>query len=117
MASQMLRGISSNGETVNHAIDEHTEKRRGASATLSALGSSRDKGLAGPEAASRLERDGPNEVPEQKSHPLLGFARKFWGLSAWMLELIAVLSFILGKVADFWIALSLLAVNAVLSFL
>lgn len=34
-----------------------------------------------------------------------------------MLELITVLSFILGKRTDFWIALSLLLVNAILSFL
>jgi len=33
-----------------------------------------------------------------------------------MLELIVVLSFVIGKVADFWIALFLLLVNAVLSF-
>jgi H+-transporting ATPase len=74
-------------------------------------------GLSSAEAKSRLERDGPNEVPEKKSHPLLSFGRKFWGLSAWMLELIAVLSFVLGKTADFWIALALLVVNAALSFL
>ncbi len=74
-------------------------------------------GLSGAEARLRLERDGPNEVPEKRSHPLLGLARKFWGLSAWMLELIAVLSFALGKTADFWIAVALLVVNAALGFL
>jgi H+-transporting ATPase len=80
--------------------------------------SSRDKtGLSSTEAKSRLERDGLNEVPEKKSHPFLSFARKFWGLSAWMLELIAVLSFVLGKTADLWIAVALLFVNATLSFL
>ncbi len=76
-----------------------------------------NSGLSGAEAKSRLERDGPNEVPEEKSHPLLSLARKFWGLSAWMLELIAALSFALGKAADFWIAVALLLVNAALSFL
>lgn len=74
-------------------------------------------GLASADAAARLERDGPNEVPEQPSHPILRFAGKFWGLSAWMLELIAALSFILGKQVDFCIALLLLLVNAILSFL
>jgi H+-transporting ATPase len=73
-------------------------------------------GLSSAEAKSRLERDGPNEVPEKKSHPVLGLIRKFWGLSAWMLELIAILSFALGKTADFWIAVALLVVNAALSF-
>ena len=74
-------------------------------------------GLSSAEAGSRLERDGPNEVPEKKSHPFLSLARKFWGLSAWMLELIAGLSFVLGKTTDFWIAIALLFVNAALSFL
>lgn len=74
-------------------------------------------GLTGVEAKSRLERDGSNEVPEKKSHPVISFVGKFWGLSAWMLELIAVLSFGLGKTADFWVAVALLVVNAVLSFL
>ncbi len=77
----------------------------------------RGVGLASAEVAARLERDGPNEVPEQPSHPMLRFAGKFWGLSAWMLELIAALSFVLGKQIDFWIALLLLIVNAALSFL
>jgi len=84
---------------------------------LSSLRSNRETGLAGSEAAARFERDGPNEVAEKKSHPVLRLAHKFWGLSAWMLELIAGLSFILGKQADFAIALALLVVNAVLSFL
>ncbi len=74
-------------------------------------------GLSSAEAKLRLQRDGPNEVPDEKPHPFASFARKFWSLSAWMLELIAVLSFALGKTADFWIAIALLIVNAVLSFL
>lgn len=85
--------------------------------TLHTLGSSRETGLSATEAETRLQRHGPNEVPEKKRHPLLLFLRKFWGLSAWMLELIALLSFILHKRADFWVALSLLAVNAILSFI
>lgn len=84
---------------------------------VATLASNRETGLASAEAALCLERDGPNEVPEKRSHPVLSFMRKFWGLSAWMLELIAALSFVLGKWTDFWIALSLLLVNAVLSFL
>lgn len=84
--------------------------------TLRALGSNRESGLSATEADARLQRHGPNEVPEKKRHPLLLFLRKFWGLSAWMLELIALLSFILHKRADFWVALSLLVVNAILSF-
>ena len=84
---------------------------------LSSFGSNPETGLASPTAAARLRRDGPNDVPEQKSHPVLRFLGKFWGLSAWMVELIALLSFILHKNTDFVIALALLVVNAALSFL
>ncbi|HET6400180.1 MAG TPA: plasma-membrane proton-efflux P-type ATPase [Candidatus Kapabacteria bacterium] len=76
-----------------------------------------EAGLSSAEAAERLARDGANDIPEPKPHKLLDFARKFWGLSAWMIELIAGLSLFLGKTADFWIAFGLLIVNAVLSFL
>ena len=91
--------------------------QQAAADVLIALGSDRHTGLSGREAESRLEREGPNEVPEKTAHPVLGLARKFWGLSAWMLELIALLSFILGKHADLAVALALLLVNAILSFL
>ncbi len=74
-------------------------------------------GLTKVEAQTRLARDGANEVPEKKRHPLVNFIRKFWGLSAWMIELIALLSLVLHKYADLWVALSLLVINAVLSFL
>jgi plasma-membrane proton-efflux P-type ATPase len=74
-------------------------------------------GLTSAEAAARLARDGPNEIPERRAHPLARLAVKFWGVSAWMLELIAIISFFLHKVADLWVALALLLVNAVVSFL
>jgi len=91
--------------------------RASAADALASLGSGRETGLTSEEAAARLLRDGPNDIAEQKSHPALALARKFWGLSAWMIELIAVLSFLLDKVADFVIALALLVANAALSFL
>jgi H+-transporting ATPase len=84
---------------------------------LSAVGSKGQTGLTGVEARARLERTGPNDVPEKHAHPLVLFVRKFWGLSAWMLELIGVLCFLLRKFTDLWIVLALLVVNAVISFL
>lgn len=84
---------------------------------LAMFGSNAETGLASDAAAGRLRREGPNDVPEQKSHPVLRFLKKFWGLSAWMVELIAILSFVLHKDTDFLIALGLLLVNAGLSFL
>jgi H+-transporting ATPase len=75
-----------------------------------------EEGLTKAEADRRLATQGPNEVPERRSHPIVRLAKKFWGLSAWMIELIAVLSFFLHKRADMTIALGLLVANALLSF-
>ncbi len=75
------------------------------------------QGLTARLASERLRADGPNDVPEPRSHPVLRFLGKFWGLSAWMVELIALLSLVLHKDADFLVALALLFVNAILSFL
>ena len=45
------------------------------------------------------------------------FLGKFWGLSAWMLELIMVLSAVLGNYSDLAVVGALLVVNAMLSFM
>ena len=83
---------------------------------LASLGATAEAGLPAAVATARLAHVGPNEVPERQDHPLVRFAGKFWGLSAWMLELIVLISFILQKHADLWVALLLLLVNAMLSF-
>lgn len=59
---------------------------------------------------------GFNEVPEEKSNPLLKFLKKFWGLTAWMLELIIILSWILHKELDAYIVTGLLVINAIIGF-
>jgi plasma-membrane proton-efflux P-type ATPase len=84
--------------------------------TLRSLGSKAGAGMTKGEATARLASQGPNEVPEVADHPLRRLAGKFWGLSAWMIELIALLSLFLHKLPDFVIALSLLVANALLSF-
>ena len=84
--------------------------------TLAALRVNPETGLSRTDAAARLKEDGYNEVAEQKSHPALKFLGKFWGLSAWMLELIMALSAALHKFADLSVVGVLLVVNAVLSF-
>ena len=98
-------------------VKERQNPRSSAADALTAFSSNPETGLTSSISSARLRRDGPNDVPEQKSHPVLRFFSKFWGLSAWMVELIALLSFILNKDADFVIALALLLVNALLSFL
>ena len=68
--------------------------------TLAALQVNPDIGLAHAEVDVRRKENGYNEVAEKKGHPILMFLGKFWGLSAWMLELIMVLSAVLGKFSD-----------------
>ena len=85
--------------------------------TLASLKVNPETGLAGAEVDARRTVDGYNEVAVQKQHPLRKFMAKFWGVSAWMLELIMVLSLILGKYSDFAVVSALLVINAVLSFM
>lgn len=84
--------------------------------TLAALRVNPDTGLTRAEVDTRRKEHGYNEVAETKEHPILRFLSKFWGLSAWMLELIMVLSAVLHKYSDLAVVSALLIVNAVLSF-
>ncbi len=84
--------------------------------TLTALQVNPDTGLTRAEVDIRRKAHGYNEVAETKEHPVLRFLSKFWGLSAWMLELIMVLSAVLHKFTDLTVVSALLLVNAVLSF-
>src|ERR1035437_10364695 len=85
--------------------------------TLTSLKVNPETGLARAEVDVRRKQDGYNEVAEKKGHPVLKFLRKFWGISAWMLELIMVLSAVLGKYSDLVVVGALLVINAVLSFM
>ncbi|MCX5870165.1 MAG: plasma-membrane proton-efflux P-type ATPase [Deltaproteobacteria bacterium] len=85
--------------------------------TLAALHINPDIGLTHAEVDVRRKEHGYNEVAEQKRHPVLKFLGKFWGISAWMLELIMVLSVALGKYSDLVVVGALLVINAVLGFM
>jgi plasma-membrane proton-efflux P-type ATPase len=85
--------------------------------TLAALHVNPDTGLTPAEVDVRRKEHGYNEVAEEKGHPVLIFLRKFWGVSAWMLELIMVLSAVLRKYSDLAVVSALLVVNAVVSFM
>jgi len=84
---------------------------------LAALRVNPATGLAHAEVDVRRREHGYNEVAERRGHPVLDFLRHFWGISAWMLELIMVLSAVLGKYADLTVVGALLVINAVLSFI
>lgn len=81
-----------------------------------ALKTDLEQGLSAEESERRLKQWGPNEIPEQKDNPLWRFLGKFWGLSAWMLELVIILSWILEKRLDAIVVMGLLIINAIISF-
>jgi H+-transporting ATPase len=85
--------------------------------TLAALHVNPDTGLTRAEVDVRRKERGYNEVAEKKRHPVLKFFGKCWGISAWMLELIMVLSAILKNYSDLTVVGALLIVNGVLSFM
>jgi plasma-membrane proton-efflux P-type ATPase len=84
--------------------------------TLAAQHVNPETGLTRAEVDARRKVHGFNEVAEKKGHPALKFLGKFWGMSAWMLELITVLSAVLGNYSDLAVVSALLVINAVLSF-
>ncbi len=73
-------------------------------------------GLTAAQVEQQLHEVGYNEIPEKKTYPVLQFLSKFWGLTAWLLELIIAISWILGKTSDVYVVLALLVVNAVVAF-
>jgi len=75
-----------------------------------------ERGLDSEQVRRRLAQYGYNEVPEKKGNPELLFAKRFWGITPWMLEVALVLTWFLGKHLEFYLILGLLFFNAVLGF-
>jgi plasma-membrane proton-efflux P-type ATPase len=73
-------------------------------------------GLGRKEIEDRIKESGYNEVSEKKKNRILGFLKKFWGLSAWMLELIILLSWFSGRRWDAGVVAGLLVINAIIGF-
>jgi H+-transporting ATPase len=74
-------------------------------------------GLTGDEARRRLEKFGPNAIPDTALHPLRRALTKFWAPVPWMLEAAIVLEVALGKYVEAAIIAALLGFNAALGFL
>jgi len=84
--------------------------------TATLFGCDVTSGLTQAEAGNRLKINGSNEILEKKTNRLFLFLKKFWGLTAWMLELIIVLSWFLHKEFDSYIVAGLLVFNAIIGF-
>jgi len=74
------------------------------------------QGLSRDEARQRLAEHGFNDLPDEKTNPLLKFLSYFWGPIPWMIEVAAILSAAVGHWTDFGIILALLVGNAVVGF-
>jgi H+-transporting ATPase len=75
-----------------------------------------ETGLDTVEVESKRAQFGFNEVSEKKANLWLQFAKRFWGLTAWLLEIIIILSIFLQRYTDVYIIFGLLILNAVLGF-
>ena len=71
-------------------------------------------GLTSDEARRRLEKFGPNAMPNTSGHPLRRALEKFWAPVPWMLEAAIVLELALGKYVEAAIIAGLLVFNAAL---
>ena len=74
------------------------------------------KWLSSDEARTRLERDGPNAMPDTSAHPLRNALAKFWAPVPWLLEASIVLEIVLHKYYEAAIIAALLVFNAALAY-
>ncbi len=76
---------------------------------------SRANGLSADEVRQRLERHGPNTLPQESRNPLWRvFLHQFQSPLIYILFAAAVLAFALGKHEDSWVILIVVLVNAII---
>ena len=74
------------------------------------------QGLTSDEARVRLERDGPNAMPDTSVHPLRNALSKFWAPVPWLLEASIILEIVLHKYYEAAVIAGLLFFNAALAY-
>ena len=74
------------------------------------------QGLSSDEARSRLEKDGPNAMPDTSAHPLRDVLEKFWAPVPWLLEGAIVLEIVMHKYYEAGVIAALLLFNAALAY-
>ena len=97
------------------SIDMEQAKQLDSARLFERLGSTTD-GLSEEEAAQRLRTYGPNAIEEERQNVVLKLLGYFWGPIPWMIEVAAVLSFVVRHWTDFAIVLTMLLVNALVAF-
>jgi H+-transporting ATPase len=74
------------------------------------------KGLTKEDVTQRQCINGFNEIKEKQPSPVLLFFKHFWGITAIMLEITIIISFLLHKHADAYLISGLMIFNAVIGF-
>ncbi|KAI8875309.1 plasma-membrane proton-efflux P-type ATPase [Backusella circina FSU 941] len=74
-------------------------------------------GLTTAEVEERLQKFGPNELPERKTNPFLKFLSYFLGPISYLIEIACVIAGVVGDWIDFGIILALLFINALIGFI
>jgi H+-transporting ATPase len=74
------------------------------------------KGLTSDEARARLEKDGPNAMPDTSAHPLRNAVAKFWAPVPWLLEASILLEIVQHKYYEAAVIAALLVFNAALAY-
>lgn len=73
-------------------------------------------GLSDEQVAALRLQYGFNEVKEKQISVIVLLAKKFWGLTAWMLEITIIISFLLHKPFDGFVITGLLIFNGLIGF-
>ena len=71
-------------------------------------------GLSSADAARRIAEFGPNEVAEEKEHPIRRVLRHFWSPVPWMLEATILLQVVIGERVEGLMIATLLLLNVAL---
>jgi H+-transporting ATPase len=82
---------------------------------LKKLETTRD-GLTEDEAKSRLDKFGPNALPEKKPNNILKFFSFMWNPLSWAMEIAAIIAISLIDYVDFILIVALLFINASIGF-
>jgi len=73
-------------------------------------------GLTSDVASSRLQKDGPNAMPDTSAHPFRDALAKFWAPVPWLLEAAIVLQVVSHKYFEAAVIAGLLLFNAALAY-
>lgn len=76
-----------------------------------------ENGLSSEEVQRRIGEYGYNEIPERTISPISKFAKKFWGITPWILETTIFLEWLIGKYLEVYIITALLIFSAIISFI